>query len=198
MSTKESKWTVPLLLCVQDFLCMEQVLISRFRKYIDHLRFTGEKIMEWTPLNPDFNPMENPWLIMKRKLYESSKQYKIKANQWKEFNTITSEIEHAKILKRNNINGKYTNCCYLEEWLDLHWFNGILTFTGYLMPNIIFTDTLIIYDLQTHKVKLVTVVEGYPKATFSIATTPKCKGERYSFPWIAPLYPWNVPDNAEC
>ena len=31
------------------------------------------------------------------------------------------------------------------------------------------------------------VVEGDPKALFSVATTPRCKGERYSFPWIAPL-----------
>ena len=47
-------------------------------------------------------------------------------------------------------------------------------------------------------VKLVTVVEGDPKAPFSIATTPRCRGGRYSFPWISPLYPWHVPYNAEC
>ena len=33
--------------------------------------------------------------------------------------------------------------------------------------------------------KLATLV----KASFSIATTPRCKGERYSIPGIAPLYP---------
>ena len=32
-----------------------------------------------------------------------------------------------------------------------------------------------------------TVVEGDPKAPFSIATTLKCRGRGYSFPWIAPL-----------
>ena len=42
-------------------------------------------------------------------------------------------------------------------------------------------------------VKLATVVEGDQKAPFSIATTPRCKGGRYSFPWIAPLYPLYVP-----
>ena len=42
------------------------------------------------------------------------------------------------------------------------------------------------------------VVEGDPKAPFSIATTPRCWGERDSFPWIAPLYPSFVPYNAEC
>ena len=37
--------------------------------------------------------------------------------------------------------------------------------------------------------KLATVVKGDPKAPFSKATTPRCRGRQYSFPWIAPLYP---------
>ncbi len=36
--------------------------------------------------------------------------------------------------------------------------------------------------------KLMTVVEGDQKAPFSIATTQRCRGGRYSFPRIAPLY----------
>ena len=47
-------------------------------------------------------------------------------------------------------------------------------------------------------IKLVTLVEGEPKAPFSIATTPRCREGRYSFPWIATLYPCSVPYNAEC
>ena len=39
------------------------------------------------------------------------------------------------------------------------------------------------------KGKLATVVEGGPKAPFSITTTPWCWGGRYFFLWIAPLYP---------
>ena len=46
--------------------------------------------------------------------------------------------------------------------------------------------------------KLATVVEGDPKAPFSTATTLMSMGGRNSFPWIAPLYPWYVPYNAEC
>ena len=38
------------------------------------------------------------------------------------------------------------------------------------------------------KIKLVILVEGDPKAPFSIATTLRCRGGRYSFRWIAPLY----------
>ena len=37
-----------------------------------------------------------------------------------------------------------------------------------------------------------TVVEGNQKVPFSIATTPRYRGGRYSFPWITPLYPWYV------
>ena len=48
------------------------------------------------------------------------------------------------------------------------------------------------------KVKLATIVEGDPKTPFSIATISKCQGGRYSFLWIAPLYPWSVPYNGEC
>ena len=32
--------------------------------------------------------------------------------------------------------------------------------------------------------KLATIVEGNPKAPFSIATTPMCRGGRYSFPGL--------------
>ena len=47
-------------------------------------------------------------------------------------------------------------------------------------------------------VKLATLVEGDQKAPFSIATTPRCRGRRYSFHWIAPLYPWSLLYIAEC
>ena len=46
--------------------------------------------------------------------------------------------------------------------------------------------------------KLATLVMGAPKAPFSIATTPRCRGGWYYFPWIAPLYPRSLPYNAEC
>ena len=44
----------------------------------------------------------------------------------------------------------------------------------------------------TSRVKLTTVVEGDPKAPFSLGITTKCRRGRFSFPWIAPLYPWSV------
>ena len=47
----------------------------------------------------------------------------------------------------------------------------------------------IIYAYIYIKVKLATLVESDPKAPFSIATTQRCKGVRYSIPKIASLYP---------
>ena len=46
------------------------------------------------------------------------------------------------------------------------------------------------------KVKLATVEKEDSKAPFTITTTPKCRGRRNSFPWVDPLYPWSVPNNA--
>ena len=37
--------------------------------------------------------------------------------------------------------------------------------------------------------KLAIVVEDDSKAPLSVATTPRCRGGRYLFPWIAQPYP---------
>ena len=42
------------------------------------------------------------------------------------------------------------------------------------------------------RVKLATLVKGDPKASFSIAITPRSRGGRYSFDWIALLYPYLI------
>ena len=48
------------------------------------------------------------------------------------------------------------------------------------------------------KEKLATLVEGDPKAPFSIATSSRSRGGRYSIPRIAPFYHWSLPYSAEC
>ena len=45
------------------------------------------------------------------------------------------------------------------------------------------------YSRTVFSLKLATVVKGDLKASFSIGTTPRCRGGPYSFPWFAPLYP---------
>ena len=46
--------------------------------------------------------------------------------------------------------------------------------------------------LNKVKVKLATIVEGDPKAPFSIATTPRCRGGRYS------IKCWNERGEEKC
>ena len=41
-------------------------------------------------------------------------------------------------------------------------------------------------------------IRGRPEDFFPTATTPMYRGGLYSFPWIAPLYPWYVSYIAEC
>ena len=63
----------------------------------------------------------------------------------------------------------------------------IYLFTRYIKTG---EDVLINDTVHSSKCKkLATIVEGDPKAPFSIATKPRCRGGRYSIPWIAPLYP---------
>ena len=58
--------------------------------------------------------------------------------------------------------------------------------------------TWIVFVIGGIYIKLATLVESNTKTHFSIATTPMWRGGCYSFPWIAPLYPWSVPNSAEC
>ena len=58
------------------------------------------------------------------------------------------------------------------------------------------TSTSTVY-FELVKVKLMTVVEGNLNASFLVATSPRWREGCFSFPWIAPLYPWSMPYNAE-
>ena len=43
---------------------------------------------------------------------------------------------------------------------------------------------VVVVEVVESKVKLTTIVEGDPKAPFSIATTPRCRGGCNSFPGL--------------
>ena len=60
------------------------------------------------------------------------------------------------------------------------------------------TEQILKVKWSGHDNKLATVIESDPKAPFSIATTPWCRGGCYSITEIAPLYSWALPYNAEC
>ena len=65
---------------------------------------------------------------------------------------------------------------------------NIITILSVLSDDTLHASLTNIY-ISKKKVKLATIVEGDSKAPFSIATTPRCREGRYSFPRIAPLYP---------
>ena len=57
---------------------------SRYtRDFLASNGFKDVKLMVWPPASPDVNPTENIWSMVKRKLYEASKQYHSK-NELKE------------------------------------------------------------------------------------------------------------------
>ena len=60
------------------------------------------------------------------------------------------------------------------------------------------TKSIILQWSGWNKKLLVTLVEDEPKALFQIATILRCRGGYYSILWMAPLYPWSWPYNAEC
>ena len=76
--------------------------------------------------------------------------------------------------------------------------NNILIKYAYYLYLYIDTHKSFLLFIYIHEKKLATVVKGNQKSPFSIATTPMCKGGRYSFHWIAPLYPWFVTYISEC
>ena len=86
----------------------------------------------------------------------------------------------------------------LELW-EMRSTPSLASLSCQLWPGMVAPDRVLsMGQIELHCLKLATIVEGDPKAPFSIATTPRCRGGRYSIPWIAPLYPWTVPYNAEC
>ena len=83
-------------------------------------------------------------------------------------------------------------------WLDLGLIRNIVTNDNKDEDNSLKNNTQNIYTINKIFIKLATLVEGDPKDSFSIATTSRCRGGHYYIPWIAPLYPWSLPYNAEC
>ena len=78
----------------------------------------------------------------------------------------------------------------------------ILTHTHSLTHSLIHSLSLSLSLTHTHThiyiyIYWPTVVKIDSKVSFSIATIPRCRGGHYFFSWNAPLYPWNVPYNAE-
>ena len=63
----------------------------------------------------------------------------------------------------------------------------------------VFTHQTILFLLLTSYVSEVDDCRRErPEGSLSVGTTPRCWGRHYSFPWIAPLYPWSEPYITVC
>ena len=70
------------------------------------------------------------------------------------------------------------------------WSNAqhVSTPTTMILPKIAGTShSLNCFSYMIYNISSLTIFEGDPKAPFSIATTPQCKGGCHTFPLIAPL-----------
>ena len=63
----------------------------------------------------------------------------------------------------------------------------LIIYTCRYVIKLIRTNVSLCPSLIIYIVSKLTVVEGDPKATFSVATTPRCRGGHNSFSWIDPL-----------
>ena len=85
---------------------------------------------------------------------------------------------------------------HLQVGIDIGsiFFSRDLCFYWHIKLCGLFNAKVILVEEQS---KLATLVKDGLKAPFSIATTPRWRGRHHSIPWIAPLYPWSLPYNAE-
>ena len=89
-----------------------------------------------------------------------------------------------KVKLKARITTAFINLNKETIWKSCRKFRNRLT--AVIEANGDFLFIILIYDFKifSSKVKLATIVEGNPKAPFSIATTPRCRGGRYSFPGL--------------
>ena len=119
---------------------------------------------------------------------------------WKVLNRTTREVimGHVKDMLFNIFILKLLPCWRALEFSDCISCSGGVD----KILHLITTDLIVLVSfkraLKVKKVKLAAKIEGDQKVPFSVATTPRHRGGRYSFPWIASLYPWYVPYIAEC
>ena len=82
-------------------------------------------------------------------------------------------------------------------WIYYFWFYIILS--KWILLGIISYQPLQHWKYVTETwICKVGRLQGDSKVPFSIATTLRGRERRSSFPWIAPLYPWYIPYDAEC
>ena len=107
--------------------------------------------------------------------------YQITNSNDRETHTLTHTHTHTHIYIYIYIyiyTHEFTSSCrFWRGYSKLVWFECYMIACWW-------TQTMYAIKKFLKKVKLATIVEGNSKAPFSIATTPMCRGGRYSFPGL--------------
>ena len=100
-------------------------------------------------------------------------------NKYHEYNTKQSDSEGSVIL----------DLWGMQSISSLPPLMFTLTLSGCTWEGSMYGSNRIVWHFNW--VQTNNVGKSDPKAPFSIATTPMCRGGRYFIPWIVPLYPWS-------
>jgi len=67
-----------------DFIWMHDNALPhvamKTKEYLE--RRKGITTMEWPPMSPDLNPIENIWSLLQKEVYKSKKEYKNTTDLW--------------------------------------------------------------------------------------------------------------------
>ena len=66
-------------------------------EYLDSVFARNGKIMQWPAYSPDFNPIENLWSILKRKVYSCGRKYMSKKDFWDAILAASNDISSDEI-----------------------------------------------------------------------------------------------------
>ena len=67
------------------------------KEFLASMGFKNDRLMEWAPISPDINCIENLWSIMKRKIYEDGRQFKSKNDLWNTIQDVSKSITPQEI-----------------------------------------------------------------------------------------------------
>ena len=135
------------------------------------------------------------WRLFIEKLRENPASYFLVFN----FSPFEIHVIFHTFIFSVGIYGTWYSYCWRIDWLPLKFIAGKgIQSCSHSLSFSINIDTLTLNKrkerqnssygtFNTYIVSWPTVVEGDPKVPFSIATTPRCRGERNSFLWIAPF-----------
>ena len=66
-------------------------------EYLNSLGLKNDRLIKWLVCSPGLNPIENLWSMLKRRLYQSGRQFSSKDQLWDELQSCAASISSDKI-----------------------------------------------------------------------------------------------------